>query len=362
VKLALPAAVVMAATLALGACGSDNNGTTPQASSSASANCTTGTLTGSGSTFQKNIELQWIKDFTAACSGATVDYKGTGSGAGIAQFGEGTVDFAGSDSLMKADEQAKADARCGAGDKAVHLPVTAGAIVLTYNLKNVATLQLSPATIAGIFQGSVKTWNAAEIVADNPGVPLPSLAIQAVHRSDASGSTDILSKFLDKTAGGAWQLGTGKELSWPGGQSAKGSDGVTTAVKTNPAGGGITYTELSFARSNSLPVAKVKNTSGAFVEPAGGSVAKALAAATLDESQGDLRVKIDFATPEPAAYPISAVSYVIACDKGNKNAALLKAFLTYATTTGQSVADGLGYAPVPPAIATRLTAAVAALA
>jgi phosphate transport system substrate-binding protein len=360
---ALPAAAVLAAALALSACGSDNNTTAqPSTSSSASADCPGGTLAGSGSTFQKNIQLQWIKDFTATCSGATVDYKGTGSGAGIAQFGEGTVDFAGSDSLMKDDEQAKADTRCGSGNKALHLPVTAGAIVLTYNLKGVATLQLSPVTIAGIFQGTVKKWNDAAVAADNPGVTLPSTAIQAVHRSDASGSTDILSKFLDKTAGGAWKLGTGKELSWPGGQSAKGSDGVTTAVKTSAAGGGITYTELSFAKSNDLPVAKVKNTSGAFVDATGDSVAKALASATLDASKGDVRVTIDFATPEPAAYPVSAVSYVIACDKGNRNAGLLKAYLTYATTTGQSVADGLGYAPVPATIGAKLGALVSALA
>ncbi|MDQ1711436.1 MAG: phosphate transport system substrate-binding protein [Frankiaceae bacterium] len=360
-KLALPAAVVMAATLALSACGSDDNSSTPQASTSGGT-CPGGTLAGSGSTFQKNIELQWIKDFTATCPGATVDYKGTGSGAGIAQFGEGTVDFAGSDSVMKDDEQAKADSRCGTGNKALHLPVTAGAVVLTYNLKNVASLQLSPATIAGIFQGTIKAWDDAAVKADNPGTALPSTAIQAVHRADSSGTTDVFSKFLDKTAPGVWKLGAGKELSWPGGQSAKGSDGVTSAVKTSAAGGGITYTELSFAKSNNLPVAKVKNTSGAYVDATGDSVATALAAATVDESKGDLRVKVDFATAEPAAYPISAVSYVIACDKGNKNAALLKAYLTYATTTGQSVADSLGYAPVPSAIAAKLTATVTALA
>jgi phosphate transport system substrate-binding protein len=358
------AALLVAAALATSACGSDNNNPSAapsgSASASASGNCTAGTLTGAGSTFQKNIELQWIKDFTAACSGTTVDYKGVGSGAGISQFGEGTVDFAGSDSIMKDDEQTKADTRCGTGNKAIHLPVTAGAIVFTYNLSKVTSLQLSPATIAGIFQGKVTKWNAAEIVADNPGVTLPSTAIQAVHRSDSSGSTDVMSKYLDKTATGVWTLGTGKELSWPGGQAAKGSDGVTTAVKST--NGAIAYTELSFAKANDLPVAKVKNASGAFVEPTGDSVGKALASATLDESKGDLRAKIDFATAEPAAYPVSAVSYVIVCDKGNKNAALLKAYLTYAIGQGQATSDALGYAPVPATIATKLTSAVAAIA
>jgi phosphate transport system substrate-binding protein len=353
-------AVVVAVALATSACGSDDNTPGGQPSASGSASCATGTLTGAGSTFQKNIELQWIKDFQASCSGTTVDYKGTGSGAGISQFGEGTVDFAGSDSLMKDDEQSKADTRCGSGNRAVHLPITAGAIVLTYNLNGVTDLQLSAPTIAGIFTGKIAKWDAAEIKADNPSATLPGTAIQAVHRSDSSGSTDVLSKFLDKMSAGAWTLGTGKELSWPGGQGAKGSDGVTTAVKSTP--GGITYTELSFAKANDLPTAKVKNASGAYVAATGDSVAKALASAELDESKGDLRAKIDFATAEPAAYPVSAVSYVIACDKGNKNATLLKAFLTYASTTGQASADQLGYAPIPGTIATKLASAIAALA
>jgi phosphate transport system substrate-binding protein len=354
------AALVVAAALATSACGSDDNSPNAAPSGSSSTSCQSGTLTGAGSTFQKNIELQWIKDFTATCSGTNVDYKGVGSGAGIAQFGEGTVDYAGSDSVMKDDEQATADKRCGTGNKALQIPVTAGAIVFAYKLDGVTSLQLAPATIAGIFQGKITKWDAAEIKADNPGATLPSTAIQAVHRSDSSGSTDVLSKYLDKTAGGTWTLGTGKELSWPGGQAAKGSDGVTTAVQNTA--GAIAYTELSFAKANNLPVVKVKNASGAYVEPTGDSVGKALASATLDESHGDLRTKIDFATAEPAAYPVSAVSYLIVCDKGNKNATLLKAFLTYATTTGQNTADALGYAPLPSAIASKVTIAVAAVA
>jgi phosphate transport system substrate-binding protein len=353
--------ITLAAALVLTGCGSDDNTGTGGRPSGSASSCLPGALTGAGSTFQKNIELQWIKDFTAPCGNTTtVDYKATGSGAGISQFGEGTVDFAGSDSLMKDDEQATADARCGAGNKAIHLPVTAGSIVLTYNLPGVTGLQLSPGTVAGIFQGRIKIWNDAAVKADNPSVNLPGTAIQPVHRSDSSGTTDVLSKYLAKTAAGAWTLGTGKELRWSSGSGAKGSDGVTNAVKTTV--GAIAYTELSFAKSTSLAYAKVKNTSGAYVEANGTSVAKALESATLDESKGDLRVAIDFATAEPAAYPISAVSYVIACDKGNKNVALLKAFLAYATTTGQATADALGYAPVPSSIAAKLTAAVSALA
>lgn len=352
-------ALVLAAALATTACGTDDN-TRPGSAPVASGDCTSGSLTGAGSTFQKNIVLQWIKDYGARCPGATIGYNGTGSGAGISQFGEGTIDFAGSDSLMKDDEQAKADARCGTGNKAIHLPVTAGAIVLTYNLKGVDGLQLSARTIAGIFQGAVKRWDDPAVKADNPGAALPSTPIQAVHRSDSSGTTDVFSKFLDAMSEGAWTVGTGKELKWPGGQAAKGSDGVTNVVSST--NGAITYTELSFATSTDLPTAKVRNASGAYVPAEGASVSKALESAKLDESKGDLRATIDFKTAEPTAYPISAVSYVIVCDKGNAKPAILKAFIDYAVSEGQAGADDLGYAPVPPDIRSKLATAVAAIA
>lgn len=357
------AGVLVVAALGASACGSDDNTLGGRGNAApVVANCAgSGTLTGAGSTFQKNIELQWIKDFTGACRGTTVDYKATGSGAGISQFAEGTVDYAGTDTLMKADEQAKADARCGRGNTAIHLPVTAGAVVFTYNLRGLeAPLQLSPETIAGIFTGKIARWNAPEIAADNPGVTLPAIAVQAVHRSDSSGTTDVLSNYLDTQAKGVWTLGTGKELSWPGGQAAKGSDGVTGVVKSTE--GGITYTELSFAKSNDLPWAKVKNAAGQYVDATGLNVSATLATAKLDTSKGDVRADVDYGTKEPAAYPVAAVSYVIVCDKGNNNVTLLKSFLGYAVSGGQTTADQLGYAPVPTNIAVKLGLAIEALA
>ncbi|MDQ6650457.1 MAG: phosphate ABC transporter substrate-binding protein PstS [Actinomycetota bacterium] len=354
----------LAGVLALAGCGSDNNAPTqPVAAGSSSAaaiSCADGSLTGTGSTFQLNIEKQWISDYLAKCSAAKVDYTGTGSGAGISQFGSGTVDYAGSDSLMKADEQAKADARCGAGNKAIHLPITAGAAVLTYNLPGVPAVKLSAPVLAEMFQGTITKWDDFKVAADNPGTKLPPLAVQAVHRSDSSGTTDIFSKFLDANAKGVWTLATGKDLKWPGGQSAKGSDGTTNAVKATP--GALTYTELSFAKANGLPFAAVKNAGGQYVVPTGASVGKALDAASVDTSKGDLRVSVDYASADAAAYPVSAVTYVIVCDKGNKNAALLKGFLGYATTGGQASADQLGYAPLPAKVAGPVKSALAALA
>jgi phosphate transport system substrate-binding protein len=349
--------LTVATALALSACGSDNNSSTSATPSVSASACGSGTLAGQGSTFAKNIELQWIKDFSARCKTLTVDYQGTGSGAGIQAFIANQADFAGSDSIMKDDEQAGADKRCGS--KAIHLPVTAGGIVLVYNLPGVDALTLSAKTLAGIFQGTIKKWDDPAIAGENKGVTLPSTAITAVHRSDGSGSTDVFSKFLTSQAGAAWKLGTGKELPWPTTiQAAKGSDGVTNAVKTTE--GGLTYTELSFAVANSLPAAKIVNSSGEAIEATGDEVGKALAAATVDESKGDLRVTLDFATT--SGYPISAVSYVIVCTTGNKNAEGLRSYLGYAVTDGQKGVTDIGYAPLPTTLAGKVSTAVAALA
>jgi phosphate transport system substrate-binding protein len=358
------AGLALVGTLSLSACGSDNNtAATPSSSSStpgSAISCGTGDLKGAGSTFQKNIVAQWIKDYTAACSGATVDYQGIGSGAGIKQFGSATIDFAGSDSTMKDDEQAAADKTCGS--PALHLPVTAGGIAIAYNLKDVKGLHLSPATIAAIFQGKVSTWDDALIKADNPGVTLPSTAITAVHRDDSSGTTDVLSKFLTATAAADWKLGTGKELEWPAAvQGAPKSDGVTQAVAG--AEGAVTYVEVSFVESGGLQAAKIKNGAGEYAELTAANVSTALGGATVPDSGSDLKVKYDFANTTAGAYPITAVSYEIVCSKGKDAAkqALLKSFLTYAVGAGQASAEDAGFAPLPTALATKVAAAVTAL-
>jgi phosphate transport system substrate-binding protein len=353
-------------TLALSACGTDSQGSTSSAptggsSATAATSCATGDLKGAGSTFQKNIVAQWIKDYAAACSGATIDYQGVGSGAGITQFGAGTIDFAGSDSVMKPDEQAAADKRCG--NPAIHLPITAGGIAIMYKLSSVKDLQLSPATIAGIFQGSIKKWDDPAVKADNPSASLPSTGITAVHRSDSSGTTSVFSKFVNATAPSDWKLGEGKELKWPASiQGAKGSDGVTQAVAGSE--GAVTYAEVSYATASGLGVAKVKNGAGEYAALDGASVGKALEGASVPASGSDLQVKYDFANTTPGAYPITALSYEIVCSKGTPAAklALLKAFLTYDVTTGQAAADSLGFAPLPQSIADKVKTAVDGLA
>lgn len=352
------AGIVAAGTLAVAGCGADSNGT--GATGNSKIACASGDLKGAGSTFQKNIVAQWIKDYTAACPGATLDYQGIGSGAGIKQFGSGTIDFAGSDSTMKTDEQTAADARCGS--PALHLPVTAGGIAIAYNLPTVKDLQLSPATIAGIFQGAVTTWNAQAVKDDNPGVTLPSTAISPVHREDSSGTTSVLSKYLDATAKADWKLGTGKELKWPAGvQGAAKSDGVTQAVAASV--GGITYVETSFVTSGGLQAAKVRNGAGEFTAPDTASVTAALGGASLPASGNDLKVSYDFTKATAGAYPITALSYEIVCAKGKDAAktALLKSFLSYAVGSGQDSAAAAGFAPLPSTIAARVKGVVSTL-
>ena len=357
--------LVLTGALSLSACGSDNNNVAPAASGSTATGgasaitCAKGDLKGAGSTFQKNIVAQWIKDYTAAC-GTTLDYQGIGSGAGIAQFAASTIDFAGSDSIMKPSEQASVDKACGG--PAIHLPVTGGGIAVAYNLPGVKALQLAPATIAAIFQGTVTKWDDAMIKTDNPDATLPAMAITAVHRNDASGTTDVFSKFLNKTATADWKLGTGKELKWSAAvQGASKSDGVTTAVKASE--GGVTYVEASFVSSGGLQAAKVKNGAGEFAPLDSDSVTKALGGATLPATGNDLKVTYNFNSTTAGAYPITALSYEIVCTKGKDAAkqALLKSFLTYAVTGGQGKATEVGFAPLPSNVVDRVKTAISSL-
>ncbi|MGB9378505.1 MAG: phosphate ABC transporter substrate-binding protein PstS [Mycobacteriales bacterium] len=341
--------------VAAAACGSDNGANKPTASK---ADCAKGEISGAGSTFQQNIEQQWIKDYAATCSGAKINYQGTGSGAGIEQFGAGTIDFAGSDVTMKPDEQTKADTRCGG--KAIHVPVTAGGIAIMYNLKDVKDLNLSAKTLAGIFQGTIKKWDDPAIKADNPNAKLPSSSIAAYHRADGSGTTKVFSGFLAANAGGDWKLGVDKQLGWKSGQAAKGSDGVTAGVKQTE--GAITYVEVSFAKANSLPTAKVKGAGSEFVELTSENVSKFLADAfTVTATGNDLGGKLEFTGT--TGYPISTVSYVIVCEKGKDatKSALVRGYLAYAVGDGQAAADSLGFAPLPTSIGDKVKATAKAL-
>jgi phosphate transport system substrate-binding protein len=352
-------------TLALAACGSDNNsggGSTPTAgggSSGPAIACGSGSLNAQGSTAQANAINQWIKDYQTACSGANIAYTSNGSGAGQQAFIAGTADFAGSDSPLAAADQPKADARCKSGP-AIHLPMVVGPIAVVYNVSGVTNLQLKPATIAKIFAGKVTTWNDAAIAADNSGVTLPSTKISTVHRSDSSGTSDNFTKYLSAAAASDWTFGHDKTWKAPGGDAEKGSDGIAAALgKTD---GSIGYVEWSFAQADNLNVAKIGNGAGTFQELTGDAAGKTIASATTGGATADdMQLKIDYNTTADGAYPIVLVTYEIVCEKGNSSGslALLKGFLSYTSSTaGQNSVTKLGYAPLPDSVRTKVATTV----
>src|SRR5438270_769418 len=348
-------AVLAALSMMATACGSDNNGKSTSSGTTVPIACDPGTISGAGSTFVQNIAQQWIKDFQGKCSGATVTYQGVGSGAGIQQFTAGTIDFGGSDVAMAPAEEQGAVAKGGA---VTTIPWSGGGIAVEYNLSGISSLKLSPETIAGIFAGKVKTWSDNAIKNDNAGVTLPSTGIQVVHRSDGSGTTAAFTGYLTAVAPAVWKAGAAKDVPWPTGQGAKGSDGVTAAVKQTQ--GAIGYAEVSFAKGSSLGIASIKNASGAFVQPNAANVTAALAEVQIPP---DLKSKPNYKPTAAAAYPISTPTFALAFAKQKDPAKgkVLKDFLTYAVGAGQAAAQGLYYAPLPSELATKAKAAVDAI-
>ncbi|MEU4641250.1 phosphate ABC transporter substrate-binding protein PstS [Micromonospora sp. NPDC023814] len=359
------ACLALTATLALSACGSDNNEPASSASASgsaAAADCATGTLNAQGSSAQKNAMDEWIKAYQQKCSGAKINYEPSGSGAGIQAFIAGTADFAGSDSALKEEEQPQANAKC-VGGAAINLPMVIGPVAIAYNVNGVDNLQLKPATLAKIFAGKVTKWDDPAIKADNPGATLPSTAINAVHRSDSSGTTDNFTDFLAKTAASDWTFGKAKEWKAPGGTGAAKSDGVASAIKGQD--GTIGYVEWSYAENGGLKTAKVGNGAGEFAELTAESAGKTVAGAEVVGQGDDLKMKIDYNTKEAGAYPIVLVTYEIVCTKGlaADKLPLVKGFLGHAASTaGQADLTELGYAPLPESVRTKVEAAVKNLA
>lgn len=368
-RLASVTGVALVGTFALSGCGSDNNAD-PSASASggakSAANCTPGTLSGEGSSAQKNAIEQAITNFQTTCPDATVNYNPTGSGAGIKQFIAGQVDFAGSDSVLKdkakegstSVEQADADKACGS--PAWNLPMVTGPIAVAYNVKGVDKLILTPAVTAKIFNGLVKTWNDPAIAALNKGVTLPATAIKVFFRSDESGTTENFTKYLKDAAEKDWTAEAGKK--WTGkGEGKEKSAGVANAVKATD--GGITYAEWSYAKDNKLGIAQIDNGSGP-VELTGESVGKAVTAAKQTGKGNNLALKLDYATKEAGAYPILLVTYEIVCskDKDPAKAKLTKAFLkSFAAADMQTKLQEIGYAPLPAEVQAKVTTAIDAL-
>ena len=356
--------LVLAGALGISACGSDDNNTSTSASSSATTttDCKTGSLTAGGSSAQANAMTEWVNAYQGKCAGSTINYQSVGSGAGRQNFIAATFDFAGSDSALSTTEQPTADARCGAGGKAIDLPMVTGPIAVTYNLPDAKDLVLSGSVLAKIFNNQITSWDDAAIKSLNPSASLPSLKIQAFHRQDDSGTSDNFQKFLAASAPTDWTTGAGAKFTGAGGQAASKSDGVTNAVKSTS--GAVTYVEQSFAENAALSIAKIDTGASSPVALANDTVAKAVEGAEVTGTGNDLTLKLDYGTKAEGAYPIILVTYEIVCEKGlaADKAALLKSFLTYtASTDGQSILEKNGYVALPDAIRTKVAASVTAL-
>ena len=356
------ASVALVSAFALVACGSDSNGsgTSSSGAAAASGDCPKGTLNASGSTAQANAMSQWTKDYLGLCPGATVNYNAVGSGQGITDFTNAQTSFAGSDSPLNADkgEVAAADKRCKTG-KAVNLPMVPGPIAVVFNVDGVTDLTFTPSVLAQIFAGKVTKWNDPAITALNSGAKLPDATILTVHRSDSSGTTDNFTKYLTAAAASDWTFDHDKVWKAPGGQGAKGSDGVSGAVKSTP--NTLAYVEYSFATLNNLSVAQIDNGGGA-VKLTPDAVSKAVGAAKVTGTGDDLTLALDYTTTVAGAYPIILVTYEITCVQGlaADQAALVKGFLGYTSSdAGQAKLTDLGYAPLPKEIQTQVQAVVA---
>jgi len=337
--------------IGLSACGSSKK---KSSSATGGATSSSATIDGAGSTLAAPIYQEWGTRLKG--QGVTVNYQAIGSGAGVAQFTQGTIDFAASDPPLK-----PAEAAALKKGKPEHVPTVFGAITVSYNVPGVKTgLKLDGPTIANIFLGKVKKWNDPAIAKLNPGVSLPGTAITIVHRSDSSGTTKGFTTFLsDYSAEWKSKVGADKDVKWPLGTGAKGNDGVAAAIKQTS--GAIGYVEQAYALQNGFTFASVKNKSGKYVTPTLASTSAAGAGVKIPANLEFTAID----SPNPAAYPIVSQTFVIAyrdlCKGGlsSAKASALVKFLDYGLGAGQSVAKQLSYAPLPSGLLAKAKAAVA---
>lgn len=304
---------------------------------------------------------EWINTYQTNCPGATIDYQSVGSGAGVQDFINNQVAFAGSDSALKPGEESDpANARCGTGP-AINIPMVGGAIAIGYNLEGVDSLIMTPDILAGIFGNTITKWDDPAIAAANPNVTLPSDSILQFHRSDESGTTDNFTKYLAANVPDVWTFEGGKAWTAPGGQGAKGNEGVSAAIASTP--NSVGYVELSFIQSQGLSAASVDN-GGGPVEPTADSASATLDASEITGSGNDLILSVDYTESQPGAYPIVLVTYEIVCETGlpADQLGLTQSFLTFtASADGQSTLTGIGYVPITGELLTKVQAAVASL-
>lgn len=349
--------LTLAAAAFVAACGSSGPTTAPASTGPANAapasadpgatlprpGTATVTLQGAGATFPAPLYQSWFEAFTGTYANVQFDYQANGSGAGITAITQQTVDFGASDATMKDTEIAALPA----GVTLLHVPTALGAVVIIYNVPSVTALNLDSATVAGMFLGTIKTWNDPAVVALNAGVTLPATAITIVHRSDGSGTTNAFTTYLD-TVSPDWhtKVAAGKSVNWPVGIGAAGNDGVSGGVKQTE--GAVGYVELNYATTANLTSARLRNADGQFVA---GSTDGVTAAAEAEVSRfpADFRQAPIINGAGATTYPIASYTYLLVPvewkDAGKAQA--MVAFLAWALSDGQAMETSLGYAPLP---------------
>ncbi|WP_036525832.1 phosphate ABC transporter substrate-binding protein PstS [Nocardia sp. NRRL WC-3656] len=300
------------------------------------------TLSGAGSTFVAPVMSVWTKNYSS--EGVQVAYQSIGSGGGVQQISADTVDFGASDTPMKDDELAKAK-----NGPILHIPLTLGAVIPTYNVKGVKTgLKFDGDTLGKIFAGKITKWNDAALTALNPGTALPDEPIAVAHRSDGSGTTAVWTDYLTKesptwvsTLGGA-DKSFGKDIAWPVGLGGKGNEGVSGVV--NQTEGAIGYVELAYALAQNLNYGQVKNKAGNFVQPCIATITKGTDGITYP---ADLRTSLTDG-PDANAFPITGTTYALVYQNqtDSAHAKALVNFLSWTLSTGQDQAADVNYAPL----------------
>jgi phosphate transport system substrate-binding protein len=299
------------------------------------------TINGAGATFPQPLYNKWFYDFNAQTK-IKVNYQGIGSGGGIKAIKSNTVAFAGSDAPLT-----DADLKTMPGT-VLQIPTVGGAVAVAYNLQGLnKQLRLSPATLSGIFLGQIKNWNDPKLAAENPGANLPNRAITVVRRSDGSGTTHIFTTYMAAISP-TWktQVGAGKDVKWPVGEGGKGNPGVAGLIRNIP--GAIGYCELSYATTNKLPVAQLKNRAGRYITPSLASTTACIRG-SLRLLQKDIRA--DIVNPAGAeAYPIAGLTFIFVYAEQKDAAtrdALVRLLNWCMTPTAQKSASALQYAPLP---------------
>ena len=312
-------------------------------------------ITAAGATFPYPIYNKWFTEYNQLHPNIKINYQSIGSGGGIKQVSEGTVDFGASDGPM--NDQQLAEAKV----KVMHIPTVLGADVPVYNIPGVSKdLNFTGDEIADIYLGKITKWNDARLAKDNPGANLPDRAILPVYRSDGSGTTYIFTDYLSKVSPEwASRVGKGTSVKWPAGIGAKGNEGVAGMVRQAPYSFG--YVELIYALQNKMAYGTVQNAAGKYLQgsPAGVTAAAAAAAKTMP---ADYRVSITNA-PGAASYPISSFTWLLIPTHFNDpaKAAAVKGFLTWMLDRGESEATSMGYAPLPAQVQTMVRHTIATI-